>query len=67
MKESRTDVSMWAVVQTADTFRYPAGKTWGPYIHKCDAEARVSMLRHFKGNGRIVRADGPPCAETRNN
>lgn len=67
MDESPTEFSRYCVVQTAETFRYPAGKTWGPYVHKCDAEARVKTLRHFKGDGRIETGEfGEPCAERRN-
>lgn len=59
--------SSYAVVQTVETFHYPAGKQWGPYVHLCDAEARVTTLQKFKGDGRIVTGDdfGEPCRERR--
>jgi len=61
-----SEMATYAVVQTADAFGYPAGKRWGPYVHKCDAEARVTTLQRHKGDGVIGRVPPEtPCAERR--
>lgn len=53
------------VIQTTDTFRYPAGKVWGPYSERIDAETRVAVLKYFKGDGRIEKTGAAPCQERR--
>lgn len=54
------------VVQTLAAFEYPAGKVWGPYAERMDAEARVKTLREFRGDGVIERGDfGTPCGMRR--
>lgn len=53
----------YRVVQTVETFKYPAGKAWGPYLERCDADQRVATLRSFKGDGVIEDGEfGAPCA-----
>lgn len=67
MADEATRSSTYCVAQTVETFHYPAGKQWGPYVHLIDAEARVETLRYFKGDGRITTGDnfGAPCQERR--
>lgn len=60
------ETATYAVVQTADAFGYPAGKRWGPYVHRIDAVARVDAIRRHKGDGKITRTPPEsPCAERR--
>ncbi|WP_425837437.1 hypothetical protein [Streptomyces fractus] len=50
------------VVQTAEAFRYPVGKTWGPYAEELDASERVHLLREFGGDGVIESGEfGATC------
>jgi hypothetical protein len=56
---------MYRVVQTVAAFEYPAGKVWGPYTDKVDADQRVATLRSFSGDGVIEEGDfGTPCRMT---
>lgn len=53
---------MYRVVQTAEAFRYPEGKVWGPYVEQIDANDRVAILREFGGDGVIESGEfGAPC------
>lgn len=53
---------MFRVVQTAEAFRYPKGKIWGPYVEQLDANDRVALLREFGGDGVIESGEfGAPC------
>lgn len=53
---------MFRVVQTVETFRYPVGKIWGPYVEEADAQQRVATLRDFRGDGVIESGEfGAPC------
>lgn len=57
---------MYRVVQTVEAFSYPAGKLWGPYLEKTDAEQRVGTLRSFKGDGVIEEGEfGTPARAVR--
>jgi hypothetical protein len=57
---------MWRVVQTKEAFRYSAGKVWGPYLEKIDAEQRVGTLRDYGGDGVIEDGEfGSPVLSRR--
>lgn len=54
------------VVQTVEAFRYPEGKTWGPYLEEVDAQQRLATLRSFQGDGVIENGEfGTPCGMQR--
>lgn len=56
---------MYRVIQTVEAFRYPAGKVWGPYLERLDAEQRIETLRERGGDGVIEYGDfGQPCVAT---
>lgn len=53
---------MFRVIQTVPAFKYPEGKTWGPYEKEADAHDRVALLRDFRGDGVIESGEfGAPC------